>query len=75
MLNTGNYAAIAATPKTGWPWPAPAGDGDTVQITREQLAAVRDLVEHVRGNYELTDSELVQTLDFVAEAVGLDSVE
>ena len=43
MLNTGNYAAIATMPKTGWPWPAPAGDGDTVQITREQLAEAAGL--------------------------------
>lgn len=42
-----------------------------IQITREQLAAIRDLVEHVRGSYELVDTELVQTLDCVAEAVGL----
>ena len=46
---------------------------DAIQISREQLAAIRDLVEHVRGSYELADTELVQTLDFVAEAVGLDS--
>ncbi len=69
MFKTGNYNAIEPAPKAAWPWPADGGD--TVQITKEQFAAIRDLVEHVRGNYELTDGELVQTLDCLAEVVGL----
>ena len=57
--------------KTLWPWPA--ADNGTVQISQKQAAAIRDLVEHVRGDCKLSDIEIARTLEIVAEAVGLDS--
>lgn len=44
-------------------------------VTDEQRAAIRDIVAHVRGDYPLTDTELVHTLDALAAMVGMLSGE